>query len=736
MANTKQSFLGLVKIEGMQTAAYDSLNKTGKLVFAHLWDKETDGVKANERFIINANGVEYKIATEDVFKSLEARVAALEAWRPDVDSSIDRLDSSVSALETLLADYSAWKTSVDASIDELQAKDVEIDASIDALKAKDTEIDSSIDRLDASVNALDTSVEDHETRIETLEGANNTLAERIADVSQDVIDISTYVHVTVNASIDALQAKDAEIDGSIGDISTRLSNIGITAADNSIGVNNTSIALAGDKYVSLTAANGTVTAGIKEDALVKGETHTTDVSLATKGYVDDQIAVLEQALVFIGDITSTADATAQLTDAAVQAGYTYVATNPGEYNSKKFDAGDLIIVKTDAKAGEAADIIVVERNLDGAVTAGAALDSDYVILGNGDQTIKASTLSFNDLSTAIANANSALQNVTASTSTGDYVTINAVKDTSAVNVSVGVKVATLADASEGGADFKALADARDVYERLAEVEEVMSTSVTTMAETLGMTSNLGVDWDSNSGIAAGTDYKTAIEGAYAAAHEASVTSFGGKTGAISVDTTNTTDGSVAFTMDGSTLKGTVVGWSDLVTNVSNNETAIGEVSTRVNEVSTRLNDLSTYVRQTVDASIDALQAKDIDIDASISRLDTSVNVLETKVTDIDSSIDRLDTSVSALETKLGTYAVKSIEGETGITARANGEYVAVSASEPDADGKVTLDASVQLAETVDLTGIVDATTATPTGLATDATVKDYVAYALAWEVIE
>ena len=65
----------------------------------------------------------------------------------------------------------------------------------------------------------------------------------------------------------------------------------------------------------------------------------------------------------------------------------------------------------------------------------------------------------------------------------------------------------------------------------------------------------------------------------------------------------------------------------------------------------------------------------------------------------------------------------------------NDEYVAVSAS-TDAAGKVTLDASVQLAETVKLDDITGATTATPTGLATDATVKDYVAYALAWEVIE
>ena len=656
----KQSFLGLVKISGDNWTSYESakLAGNGKIIFA---DIKSEGRVGK---YIYANGIEYKVADSTNLDALIERVS--------------RLESSMGILE-------AWKVAVDASIV--------------ALKTKDTEIDSSIDRLDTSVNALEASVKDHETRIKALEDADIAVAGRIADVSQDVIDISTYVHTTVNASIDALHAKDIEIDGSIGDISTRLSKVAITAADNSIGVNDTSIALAGDDYVSLTATNGTVTAGIKDSALVKGTgTGSDDVSLATKGYVDEQISVLEQALVFKGEIA--ADASTVLTDKAVEAGYTYVATADGKYNGKTFEQGDLIIVREDAEAGQAAKIIVVERNLDGAVTASAALGSDYVILGNGDQTIKASTLSFNDLTTAIANANSALQNVTASTSTGDYVTINAVKDTSAVNVSVGVKVATLADASKGGADFKALADARDVYERLAEVEEVMSTSVTTMVDTLGMTSNLGVDWDSNSGIAAGTDYKTAIEGAYAAAHEASVTSFGGKTGAISIDTP-ATDGSVAFTMDGSTLKGTVVGWSGLVTNVSNNETAIGEVSTRVNEVSTRLNDLSTYVRQTVDASIDALQAKD---------------------TEIDSSIDRLDSSVSALETwKNDSSFVNTVEGEA-VIAGANTTFVYVNANPSDGDVKLT-------------SGVVLANnsygTTTANGLATDAYVQDF----LAWEVI-
>ena len=88
----------------------------------------------------------------------------------------------------------------------------------------------------------------------------------------------------------------------------------------------------------------------------------------------------------------------------------------------------------------------------------------------------------------------------------------------------------------------------------------------------------------------------------------------------------------------------------------------------------------------------------------------------------------------ALETELAKHTVKSIEGETGISERANDEYVAVSVTKDD-EGKVTLDSSVQLAENVDLTSITGATAATATGLATDATVKDYVTYALAWDVI-
>ena len=698
MANSKQNFLGLVKIEGIQSTAYNNLAKAGKLIFAHLWDSVTEGdVKVGEKFIINANGVEYNIATAEVFKSLEDRVKSLEEWKDLVDTSIGKL--------------------------------VE----------KDAEIDSSITELKTSVSAL--------------ESASEALAKRIADVSQDVIDISTYVHETVDASIE--------------DISTRLSEVGITAADNKLTVNGKDVSLSGSDYVTVTAADNSVNVSLNADKIQDGGSADGHEKLATKGYVDDQIAVLEQALVFIGDI-SAGNVTEKLTDTEVKAGYTYVAIGAGEYDDQKFESGDLIIVKYDAPAKQAAKIIVVERNLDGAVTAGAPLNSSHLVVGVGAQGVKTIDVTAEGLATAIANANSAIQGVKAADTQNEYVTISvensanpSTKDVSAVlsvvdtsvalstvadtgslvdakavkdfvdaqaadikvqatlnssttdyveasafvdetgrviSASVGVKTATLKDASNGSIG---LAMAKDVYDELTAVEQTMAAANTTMSNTIGLNSDYSVTWSTASGIAANTTIVKAIEEVAKKTDEAKqsgVTEFGGKTGAISIDTTNTTDGSIKFAMDSSTLKGSVNGWSGLVDRVAAAETSIGNVSTRVNEVSTRLDDISTHV----DASIVALQAKDVEI---------------------DSSIDRLDASVSALETwKNGTSFVHTIEGEA-ITADANTTFVYVNADPTSGDVKLT--SGVVLANN-------NYGSTTATGLATDAYVRDF----LAWEVIE
>ena len=689
MAENKNLFAGLVKISGNQWAAYESAKGTGKLIFADITDTANEGLHTGK--YIYANGVEYKVADATNLDDLIKRVNDVSQYAINVSSALNDLSTFI---RTEVSDLSTHvRTVTDASVTTLESW-------------RST-------HADPSLNAFDASLIDHETRIKNLEDASSKQGEAIDD-------LSTYVHVNV--------------DSSISDLSTRISEIAITASDNSIYVNGTSIAVEGDSYVNLTTAGNKLSAAIKDSALTKGSVHTTDVSLATKGYVDDQIAVLEQALVFKGEITA-ADASTILTDGATQAGWTYVATGTAfDYNGKHIEAGDLVIVKTDAAAGVVSDIIVVERNLDGAVTAAAALDNDYVILGSGNQTVKASTIEVNALLTAIANANSAVQGVIANSSTTNFIDASAAINSSIVTVTVGAKThdvstasaesdglataisakeyvdaqigahkvdtvtlspdssyvttsatvsadgqtisasvgvitATLADASNGSTG---LAMAEDVHAELVAVEQVIAATETTIAESVGLDNNFGPGWSTASGISSTASHREVIEELYTQVAGHVVNSFDGKTGAISIDKTTATDGSLNFTTDGSTLKGTVVGWNTLVQRVA---------------------DVSQHA---------------IDNDASIARLNSSVNTLENWVAN--------------------TSLVNTIAAEAAI-AGATSSYVAVKADA--SKGDVTLSSEVLLAEYTRQTG----TAATASGLATDALVQDYVADQLAWAVI-
>ena len=228
-----------------------------------------------------------------------------------------------SAGKYIYANGIEYKVADSTDLDDLVQRVSTLETSMGTLEGWKIVVDSSIEILDASVEKL-------EERIDTLESASEALAKRIADVSQDVIDISTYVHETVDASIE--------------DISTRLSEVGITAADNKLTVNGKYVTLSGSDYVTVTAADNSVNVSLNADKIQDGGSADGHEKLATKGYVDDQIKVLEQALVFIGDI-SAGNVTEKLTDTEVKAGYTYVAIGAGEYDGQKFEAGDLIIVK-------------------------------------------------------------------------------------------------------------------------------------------------------------------------------------------------------------------------------------------------------------------------------------------------------------------------------------------------------------------------------------------------------
>lgn len=101
-----------------------------------------------------------------------------------------------------------------------------------------------------------------------------------------------------------------------------------------------------------------------------------------KGYVDSQVGGLAQALVFKGGVPEGG------LPANPKVGDTYVVGTAGDYAGETCEVGDTIIC-TAAKVGEtAAKWLVVQKNLDGAVTKGDEQDwSGKLIVGTGSNMI-------------------------------------------------------------------------------------------------------------------------------------------------------------------------------------------------------------------------------------------------------------------------------------------------------------------------------------------------------------
>lgn len=104
----------------------------------------------------------------------------------------------------------------------------------------------------------------------------------------------------------------------------------------------------------------------------------------------------------------------------------------------------------------------------------------------------------------------------------------------------------------------------------------------------------------------------------------------------------------------------------------------------------------------------------------------------------------IDEAITDLSTAIDKIADNLITGEDALTpgtgTAANDDYVAVTATRNDENGNVTLGSSVLVAtNTVDADikdNNADVAGATPTGLATDAYVKNAIINALAWEVLD
>lgn len=98
-----------------------------------------------------------------------------------------------------------------------------------------------------------------------------------------------------------------------------------------------------------------------------------------KGYVDSQVEGLAQALVFKGSVSQGSDLPEN-----PKVGDTYVISAIGEYAGETCEVGDTIIC-TVAKSGEtAAQWLVVQKNINGAVTKGWTQNWKGKILVGGD----------------------------------------------------------------------------------------------------------------------------------------------------------------------------------------------------------------------------------------------------------------------------------------------------------------------------------------------------------------
>lgn len=111
-------------------------------------------------------------------------------------------------------------------------------------------------------------------------------------------------------------------------------------------------------------------------------TYTNLNDYALKTYVDQAVsAVQSQALVFKGTVGTTA----LPTDPKI--GDTYVVDKAGTYAGEVCEVGDTLICKAAKTTSKAATWLVVQKNIDGAVTTTETLTAGQIMIGDGNKTI-------------------------------------------------------------------------------------------------------------------------------------------------------------------------------------------------------------------------------------------------------------------------------------------------------------------------------------------------------------
>lgn len=737
----------------------------GNLAFGH-WSN-TD---KPDTYKIWANDIEYNIADASVYEQL---INDLSTYvHNEVDSSIDRLDSSVTnietwkdALELAAADNKITIEGVEGSVTVLgDDKYVDVTTSVDgsikvsvnqhvALSTNyDTDYNASIATVGLIQDAVDNVLADSSLylisdvsgtkfiTLETTKGNDDVSLYKIGIAAEEYLNVSTGyisgkdnwaegIRLTAKATssstdiktasnqnnklataYDVKQVLDASLSAVDASLKVALKDLNVAAAKeenanivdltftttNEADVESADVVkVKADKFFTLstdTNASLNIAAVVDDSKEAIADATNTSTGLATgyavQEYVKDQLGDLANALVFRGSI----DALSEL-PADAKVGDTYVASadiyeGEGDAKKKVADAGDMFICSqaADAEKGTAVAWTRVERNLDGAVTAGAELAADKIILGAGAQGVKASAYGIG------------------------------------------------ADSSHAGVD-NTVATEKWVENRI-EIEDASMK-----------------DYVSQNGgkLSVQDAGEKAVEIDLTAAKEGSTVGGLGKVFIKSVDDYLTVDladdGSIALDLVAAGVRGIVDASADGLALAKDVSLAIKDQIDALDVNPTyEANKVLISVAETdgIVSSVAAeLKVNDIALttEADSSTLSVTINGTNMLVGG-DSSTFKDQTVAAAIE-KLSESIRTGITGEDALAPTeglaAVDDFVAVHIAEAKEGELPTLDSSVLVAvipdaSMVDITDDGKATAAT--GLATDGYVKDYVAYTLAWEVLE
>lgn len=380
----------------------------------------------------------------------------------------------------------------------------------------------------------------------------NGIEYNIADSSQfDAL--YHYVHDTVDASVNDLEAFTATMDASLIDISTIIipaidsslkAAIKATTLGSAVGNNIATITLTtttegevdasnaytvkGDNYVKINEGTDSsiaialnVANTVDEIEHATGTDSSVATSFAVKSYVDTKMSAA-RAMNLKGNVSSLESLNTLVNDPSTQIGDTYVVTEAfGNGTNEKFEVGDMVVFKADYAVNASTPYFVVERNLDGAVTSGDEFEENTIVLGNGGQSLKktnwgigaetAHTAAENTLGTELW-VKSQIDALDISVKSTDTTYITTAKNSS-LGVDVSANVVSLVDVSNGIENGEytvdGLASAADVHQVIVENEEVVASVIATLKSAAGFNTELGLEWSDGKNL--GANLRDAIE---------------------------------------------------------------------------------------------------------------------------------------------------------------------------------------------------------------------------------